>query len=132
MRKRALPSAVCEEAFPADPYFPQLQLTADPARMLQVHRKHLTSVPRRQSRIAECIPFRFRCRQSSERCVLQYTLRLVETGTGRELHQWVTGLIYARPGEAHRLCAEMQAADPRRDIPEPWLTFEPVTFIPEL
>jgi hypothetical protein len=100
--------------------------------MLEVLREHLKPVPGRNFQIAECIPFRFRCRQSTERCVLQYTLRFVETGTGRELNQWVTGLIYARPGEAQRLCHELQAVDLRRDIPKAWLTFEPVTFIPEL
>ena len=100
--------------------------------MLEVFRSHLKPVAGKKLRVEECVPFRFRCRQSTTRCVLQYTLRIVEPATGREWNQWASGLVYAEPSEAERLWQEMQAADPRQEIPADWLTFEPVDFIPEL
>ena len=130
--KIELPVDVCAEGFPVDPDFPQLKVASDPQLMLEVFRRHLRPVSGRLCQIQECRPFRFRCRQSSSRCVLQYTLRVLEPGAGRQWDQWVTGLVFARPGEAQRLCQEMQAADPLREIPQDWLAFEPVDFIPEL
>ena len=132
MRKQALPAAVCLDGFPRDPDFPQLAMASDPQLMLQVFRQHLKAVSGKAYRIEECVPFRFRCRQSTSRCVLQYTLRVVDPSTGRCWDQWVTGLVYAAAGEAERLWRELGAADPRREIPEQWLVFEPVDFIPEL
>src|ERR1051325_5497237 len=129
---KELPSAVCEEAFPADPDFPQLKIASDPALMLEVFRNHLRPVAGKSLEILDCIPFRFRCRQSTTRCVLQYTLRVAEPRTGREWDQWVTGIVYAGEGEAERLCHELSAIDMRREIPARWLTFEPVAFVPEL
>lgn len=132
LRKPALPQAVVQHAFPYDPDLPQLAIATDPGLMLELFRIHLKPVMGKHSEIAECVPFRFRCRQSGTRCVLQYTLRLVEPGTDRHWDQWVTGSLYTQPGEAERLWREAYASDPRRAIPEPWLTFEPVDFIPEL
>lgn len=132
MPKDARSAAVCLEAFPADPDFPQLEIACDPQQMHEVFRAHLKPLPGKVSHIEECLPFRFRCRQSTSRCVLQYTLRLVEPSTGRRWDQWVTGLVYARNGEAERLWQELQAVDPCQGIPEPWLAFEPVAFIPDL
>ncbi len=129
---KVLPSAVCEEAFPADPDFPQLKIASDPALMLETFRAHLRPVPGKVYQIQDCVPFRFRCRQSTSRCVLQYSLRLVEPGTGRELNQWVTGVVYAEDGEAERLWQEIRAADPVQEIPEAWRSFEPICFIPNL
>lgn len=131
-RRRALPAAVYEEAYPRDPGFPQLEIATDPQRMLEIFRGHLKRVADTSVEIWACIPFRFRCRQSGGRCVLQYTLRLADPRSGREWDQWVTGLLYARPGEAERLWRELSANEPRRGIPEEWLTFEPVDFIPAL
>jgi len=127
-------SALPGPGFPTDPDFPQLAIATDPAAMLKVFRTHLVPVPGRQVEIEACIPFRFRCRQSTSRCVLQYTLRLVErvAGEERRWEQSVTGVVYARAGEAERLWRESLAGDPRREIPQPWLVFEPVGFIPEL
>src|SRR3989442_7221631 len=124
MQKKELPLAVCSEAFPTDPDFPQLKIAADPALMIEVFREHLKAVSRPALDILECIPFRFRCRQSTARCVLQYTLRVAEPGTQRQWDQWVTGLVYAQAGEAERLWQEAQAARPCQDLPENWLTFE--------
>ena len=132
MRTRQLPETVRPEAFPADPDFPQLEIATDPGLMLDVFRTHLKPVAGKVCHIEACVPFRFRCRQSGGRCVLQYTLRVVDPGGGHAWEQWVTGLVYAQPGEAKRVWRELQAADPSRDIPERWLTFEPVAFIPDL
>jgi len=122
--------------FPHDADFPQLAVASDPARMLEVFRTHLVPTPGRQVEIEDCIPFRFRYRQSTARCVLQYTLRLRErTGGGSDERRWeqsVTGVVYAGDGEAERQWREGRAADPRREIPPQWLAFEPVAFIPEL
>jgi hypothetical protein len=100
--------------------------------MLTVFRAHLKPVAGKCYEVEDCVPFRFRCRQSTSRCVLQYTLRLVERDTGRRQEQWVTGLVYAEPGAAERLWQQMRADEPHRDIPDRWLTFEPVAFIPDL
>jgi len=118
--------------FPGDRDFPQLAVASDPERMLGLFRARLTPIGGTARDIEACVPFRFRCRQSTARLVLQYTLRLVEPATGRRWDQWVTGLVYAEPGKAEALSGELRAADPRRGIPDRWLVFEPVEFIPEL
>src|SRR5881296_3190836 len=100
MRKIELPSAVCLGAFPADPDLPQLRIATDPTLMLEVFRSHLKPVSRTPLYIRDCIPCRFRCRQSTSRCVLQYVLHVVEPGTGRQWDQWVTGLVYTDTSEA--------------------------------
>ena len=118
--------------FPADPDFPQLAIASDPQRMLELFRRHLEPAAGKRCLIQDCIPLRFRCRQSTARCVLQYTLRLLEPDSGRRWEQGVTGLIYAQTGAAERLWQELQATDPCQGIPEDWLTFRPVGFIPDL
>src|SRR2546426_10569580 len=128
MAHLALPEAVSQSAFPVDPDFPQLEIATDPTRMLDVFRAHLAPLAGRDCRIESCVPVRFRCRQSTTRCVLQYVLRVVEPATERRWDQWATGVLYAEPGAAAGIWREM-AADNRRRIPEHWRTFEPVTFI---
>src|SRR5213076_745034 len=118
--------------FPADPDFPQLAIASDPQRMLELFRRHLEPEAGKRYRIETCVPLRFRCRQSTARCVLQYTLRLLDPETGRGREQGATGLLYAQKGTAERLWREMQATDPSQGIPDEWLTFRPVGFIPEL
>ena len=120
------------DGFPVDPDFPQLTIAGDPRLMLDVFRTHLRSLAGKTFHIEECVPFRFRCRQAIPRCVLQYTLRIYEPSTGRRRNLWVTGILYAKEGEAERLWKEIKAEDPTREIPEEWRTFEPVSFIPEL
>src|SRR5919198_137846 len=125
-------------AFPHDPDFPQLPLATNPARMLEVFRSNLVPVPGRRVEIEDCVPFRFRCRQATSRCVLQYTLRLrertanQERGRWRRLQQSVTGVVYAREGEAERQWRESRATEPAREIPPEWLAVEPGGVIPGL
>src|SRR2546426_12630183 len=63
--------------------------------------------------------------------MLQYTLRLVEPGTGRERSQWVSGVIYAED-RAGRIWRKLRTAHPEQEGPQAFLTFEPVSFIPDL
>lgn len=117
------------EGFPFDPDFPQLPIASNPRLMLDIFRTELKPVAEKRYEIQECRPFRFRCRQSKSRCVLQYTLRIADPSTGRRWDQSVTGLLYADKRKAERRWHEMQATDPRRGIPKEWLAFEPVSII---
>jgi hypothetical protein len=118
-------------SFPADPAFPQLKITADPALMKQTFRTHLRPVGPKVYDIEDCRLVRLRYRQGS-RCFLLYTLRLVEPDTGRERDVQLTGLIYAEKDKAEQAWRKLKATDPRQEIPDAWLTFEPVSFVPEL
>src|SRR5215212_2749055 len=103
----------------------------DPALMKQTFRTHLHPVGGKVYDIEDCRLTRLRYRQDSRR-FLQYTLRLVEPDTGRERPLQVTGLLYAEKNRAEEVWRKLQATDPRREIPNAWLTFEPVSFVPEL
>lgn len=129
---RREPPGASTEGFPIDPNFPQLAVASDPRAMLDVFRTHLKPVAGKVYTIEDCVPFRFRCRLGTSRYVLQYTLRLAEPSTGRRWDQWVTGMLFAEEGKAERRWKKMQAWHPVREIPERWLTFEPVAFIPDL
>ncbi len=132
MRQDALAAARGKAGFPVDPDFPQLEVASDPARMLEVFRAHLEHIAGKAYHIDACVPVRFRCRQSTSRCVLQYSLRVIDRVTGGAFDQWVTGILYARAGDAERLWRELGATDPKRSIPDRWLTFEPLAYVPEL
>src|SRR2546429_5861240 len=129
------PGVTSTLGLPGDAEFPQLAVAGDPARMLEVFRAHLK--PARGGAaddiaIEAVMPFRFRCRQRKSRCVLEYTLSLADRRSGRRWQQMVTGVLYATAGEAERVWRELAAADPSRDVPPEWLSFEPVGFVPDL
>ena len=117
-------------SFLADPAFPQLEIATDPGLMKETFRTHLRPVGKVYN-IEDCRLTRLRYRQGS-RCFLQYTLRLLEPDTGRERDLQVIGLLYAEKDRAERAWRKLQATDPRQNIPNAWLTFEPVSFVPEL
>ena len=119
------------ESFLADPALPQLEVASDPESMKETFRIHLRPLAGKVYDIEDCRLSRIRYRQGS-RCFLQYTLRLVEPGTGRERNLKVTGIVYAEKNRAERTWRKLRATDPGQKIPEPWLTFEPVSFVPEL
>src|SRR3989449_9668264 len=98
--------------------------------MLELFRRHLEPAAGKGYHIEDCVPLRFRCRQSTARCVLQYTLRLLEPGTGRRWEQGVTGLVYAQQGAAERLWRGVPAADPCPGIPAALLAFCPRGVLP--
>jgi hypothetical protein len=118
-------------SFLADPDFPQLRIATDPGLMKQTFRTHLRPVGGKIYDIEDCRFIRLRYRQDS-RCFLLYTLRLVEPDTGRERDVQVTGLLYAEKNRAEQAWRKLQATDPQQEIPNAWLTFEPVSFVPEL
>jgi hypothetical protein len=118
-------------SFAADPAFPQLKIATDAALMKQTFRAHLRPVGPKVYEIEDCRFIRLRYRQGS-RCFLQYTLRLLEPDTGRQREVQVTGLLYAQKYKAEQAWRKLQATDPRQEIPDGWLTFEPVSFVPEL
>jgi len=129
------PGATSTLGLPGDAEFPQLAVAGDPARMLEVFRAQLKparGVGADDIAIEAVMPFRFRCRQRKSRCVLEYTLSLADRRSGRRWQQMVTGVLYATAGEAERVWRELAAADPSRDVPPEWLSFEPVGFVPDL
>ena len=117
--------------FLADPAFPQLKIATDPGLMKETFRTHLRPVGGKVYDIEDCRFIRLRYRQDSRRFLL-YTLRLVEPDTGRERDVQVTGLLYAQKDKAEQTWRKLKATDPRQEIPDGWLTFEPVSFVPEL
>jgi Phosphotransferase enzyme family len=118
-------------SFAADPAFPQLEIATDAALMKQTFRTHLRPVGGKVYDIDDCRLVRLRYRQDS-RCFLLYTLRLFEPDTGHERDVQVTGLLYAQKDKAEQTWRKLKATDPRQKIPHAWLTFEPVSFVPEL
>jgi hypothetical protein len=118
-------------SFLADPAFPQLKIATDPTLMKQTFRTHLRPIGGKIYDIEDCRFIRLRYRQDS-RCFLLYTLRLVEPATGHRRDVQVTGLIYAQKDKAEQAWRKLKATDPRQKIPDGWLTFEPVSFVPEL
>src|SRR5437867_4962862 len=118
------------EAFPADPGLPQLKIASDPGLMREVFRRHLCPRPGKAYHISDCHLSWVRYLPGA-RCMLQYTLRLLESGTGRKQDQWVSGVIYAED-RAERIWRKLRAAHAGQEVPRAFLTFEPVSFIPDL
>src|SRR5206468_6678351 len=118
------------EAFPTDPGLPQPRIARDPVLMREVFRRHLRPLTGKTYYIQECLLSRVNY-LPAVRCTLQYTLRLVEPGTGRERSQWVTGLIYA-DDKAERIWQQLRNVDAGQDIPEAFRTFAPVSYLPDL
>src|SRR5207247_5816225 len=92
--------------------------------------RHSRPLTRQAYHIRECLLSQVSYQQAA-RCILQYTLRLVEPGTGRERSQWVTGSIYTQD-KAEQIWQRLREADPGPDIPEAFQTFAPVSYIPDL
>ena len=118
------------EAFPADPELPQLAIASEPGLMREILHAHLHPLTGQAYHIQDCLLSRVRYRRGS-RCILQYTLRLVELETGRERSQWVTGIIDVK-GRAKQVWQRLQATGPEQEVPEAFQTFGPVSFIPAL
>jgi hypothetical protein len=113
----------------ADPSFPQLQVAGDPESMRGVFQKHLRPLNNKAYHVRDCRLSRVRYRRGA-RCVLQYTLRLLEADTGSERIQWVTGVMYA-DDKARRKWEKLRVSYPK-ELSEIISTFEPFSFIPDL
>ncbi len=132
--------ALHSRTFPEDPAFPQLEIAADPERMLDVFRRHLKPAASFPLHIQKCVPFCFRFRDISPRRVLQYTLEVVEPSAGPSClrspqvrTQWATAFIFAKEGRARRLwCELLKNGVSRQEVPGLRHTFEPVSFVPDL
>jgi hypothetical protein len=116
------------EPFLADPALPGLVIAGDPDAMRDVFQRHLRSFGR-PHRLRYCRLFRVRYRRA-DRCVLQYTLGLVEPDTGRERSEWVTGVMHAGD-RTRRIWDKLQSAD-LGTIPDAVATLEPFSFVPDL
>jgi hypothetical protein len=119
------------ERFPIDFALPQVEIASDAGLMRELFRTHLRPCGRNTYQIQDCTLTRIRRNVQSDRCILQYNLRLVDSATGREQIQWVTGVIYAKDRAEH-VWQRLIAADPHQGISVNYKTFEPVSFIPEL
>jgi len=113
----------------ADPAFPQLEIASDPGIMRGVFEEHLRPLSGGTYRFTDCRLSRVRYRRGA-RCVLQYTLRLLEADTGHERIQWVTGVMYAKD-RLRRKWEKLRSLDPGA-VPDVFSTFEPFAFIPDL
>lgn len=116
----------------ADPSnFSQLvEVAKDAGQMREVFQRHLRPLGEGAYQVRECQLYRIRCRQA-RRCILEYTLRLEEPGTGRERRQWVTGVMFAR-GQTRRIWEDLRRSDPGRENPAASPIFAPFSYIPEL
>ncbi|HEX5699825.1 MAG TPA: hypothetical protein VFX77_04205, partial [Rubrobacter sp.] len=113
----------------ADPVFPGLGVASDPEMMREILQKHLQPLNGKAYDVRDCRLSRIRYRRGA-RCVLQYTLRLVEADTGSERIQWITGVMYA-DDKTRRKWEKLRISYPR-EISEITSTFEPFSFIPDL
>lgn len=83
-----------ERAFPHDPELPGLAPAIDLQAMQAIFEDALRPRTNRPCRVRTCRITRVRYRRG-QRCVLQYSLDLVDLQTGATSTQWVTGVIYA-------------------------------------
>lgn len=118
------------EAFPLDRSLPEVEIASDSVQMRELFRRYLRPCGVKTYEIHDCTLTRIRHRQAA-RCILQYNLRLVDSVTGRERFQWVTGVIY--PGDrAERFWKKHRTANLAQEFSSAFQVFEPVSFIPEL
>jgi Phosphotransferase enzyme family len=118
-----------DELLLADPVFPGLGVARDPEIMREIFQKHLQPLNNKAYHVRDCRLSRVRYRRGA-RCVLQYTLRLVEADTGCERIQWVTGVMYA-DDKTRRKWEKLRISYPK-EISENISIFEPFSFIPDL
>jgi hypothetical protein len=84
--------------------------------MRQVFQRHLRPLGGKAYRVLECRISGIRYRRGM-RCLLQYTLRLEETPTGRERDQWVTGTMYSGD-RTRRRWEKLRRTEPAREVTE--------------
>ncbi|MBA3473377.1 MAG: aminoglycoside phosphotransferase family protein [Rubrobacter sp.] len=99
--------------------------------MREVFQRHLLRSPGgKEYQIRECqVSVRYR---QATHCLLQYTLRLEEPGTGREQTQWANGVIHAKSSRTRRKWEELRRSRPERTVRGASTAFEPFFYVPEL
>jgi len=120
----------CSEAFRPTLIFRSSGSRADPALMLPVFQRSTSNDLADGARYPRVIPFRFRCRQSTSRCVCNIPCGSPSRASHRQWEQWVTGLVMPRLEKLSAL-EEAQAARPCQACLRTGI-FNPVCFIPEL
>jgi aminoglycoside phosphotransferase (APT) family kinase protein len=123
---------VSGEQFPADPSLPQLEVATDPERMREIFQEHLRSLDGKAYRVLECrISF---LRQTTSRCLLHYSLRLGDPGTGQQWSQLVTGVIYGGNRTQRTWQRLRRSEPPEQAIPSSpsSVAFAPFCYLPEL
>jgi hypothetical protein len=116
---------------PADPSFPKLEVVKDPELMREVFQRHLQPLDGKAYRVLDCRIHYIHYRRAA-RCVVQYTLRIVEPETGREWSQWVSGAQYAN-GRTRRIWEKLQRTESaRRGVSDSSPAFVPFSYIPDL
>lgn len=114
-------------ALARDPALPGLGLASDEGEMREVFRRHLQPLGPNGWDIRGCRISRIHYYRG-DRCLLRYTLSLVDPETRRERSQWVTGLIHA-DDRVDRIWRKLRLNPP--EVPDAFSTFEPVSLIPE-
>ncbi|MBA3473412.1 MAG: phosphotransferase [Rubrobacter sp.] len=131
----APPVSVAQPSLPADPSLPQLEVARDPELMREVFQRHLRPLDKKTYRIRECRISRTRHHDEHymPQQYLLYTLVLEEPDKGRELTQWVTGVIHAKAGRTRQEWERLRVSEPERAIPGATSSaFEPYAYVPEL
>ena len=118
------------ESLPEESNFPQLKVARDPELMREVFQTHLRRLSGKAYRVRECQISHTRYRQD-RRCILQYTLRLVEPGTGHEWSQWVSVTMYTG-GRTQRIWKKLRRSFPGGEIPDASSPFAPFSYIADL
>ncbi len=111
------------------PTFPHLDTLRDPDQMRGVFQHHLLPAANPAYVIESCaVDF---VRQAANRCLLQYTLQLRESGTGRLHSQVVTGVTYDAD-RGLRILQRVRQFGPRATIPAAGPVLPAVAYVPEL
>src|ERR671916_414142 len=115
----------------ADPSFLKLEVVKDPELMREVFQRYLQPLDGKTYQLLDCRIHYVHYRRAA-RCVVQYTLRLVEPETGREWSQWVSGALYA-DGRTRRIWEKLQGTESeQRGVSDSSPAFAPFSYVPDL
>jgi Phosphotransferase enzyme family len=98
--------------------------------MREVFQRHLRRFSGKAYQVRECQISHTRYRRAT-RCILQYTLRLVEPSTGYERSQWVSGSMYAGD-RTQRIWKKLRRSPSAWEIPDASSPFAPFFYLPDL
>ena len=127
---------VSAEPSSAEQSFPQLEVATDPELMREVFQRHLRPLGKKAYQVRECrISYTYyqqalHYQQALDRYTLQYTLRLVEPGTGHERSQLVNCVMHAG-GRTRQTWEKLRQSDPRLKAPDASPAFAPFRWVSE-